>query len=139
MIKEIYYERIKKELLNNESNNKNDLYIYYNIGKLLNEVVNLYNEEILDMYATKLEKEINKKYNYRALYRFRKFYIIFSNPNLISAIPKLNWSICIELLSLKDIENIIYYTNLVIQNNLTKRSLHKIIKLRKYKNNKDIM
>ena len=61
-----YYNKIKNELKNNEINskvknysiNKSDLNTYYNIGKILSEA--------------------GKRYNYKTLYRMRKFYKLFS-------------------------------------------------------------
>lgn len=61
-----YYNKIKNELINNEINkkvknysiNKSDLNTYYNIGKILSET--------------------GKRYNYKTLYRMRKFYKLFS-------------------------------------------------------------
>lgn len=38
-------------------------------------------KNIINNYSEKLMIEVGKKYNYRTLYRMRKFYELFSNEN----------------------------------------------------------
>lgn len=71
--------------------------------------------------------EVGKKYNERTLYRMRKFYEIFKNEKLTPLVSKLSWSHYIQLLSLKNIDEIIYYINVTINNNLNKRELQEKI------------
>ena len=76
-----YYEDIKKELINNEINrkvktysiNKNDLNVYYNVGKTLNEAGKHYGENIIKEYSKKLINELGKGYGVSNLRRFRQF------------------------------------------------------------------
>ena len=79
-----YYEDIKKELINNEINrkvktysiNKNDLNVYYNVGKTLNEAGKCYGESIIKEYSKKLTNELSKGYGVSNLRRFRQFYLM---------------------------------------------------------------
>lgn len=59
----------------------------------------------------------------RTLYRMRKFYEVFKNEKLTPLVSKLSWSHYIQLLSLKNEDEIIYYINTTINNNLNKREL----------------
>lgn len=69
-------------------------------------------------------KEVGTKYNERTLYRMRKFYELFKNEKLTPLVSKLSWSHYIQLLSLKDVDEIIYYyINATLYNNLNKRQL----------------
>ena len=76
--------------------------------------------------------EVGKKYNERTLYRMRKFYDAFKSEKLTPLVSKLNWSHYIQLLSLKNENEIIYYINATINNNLNKRELQKIINNHEY-------
>ena len=61
-----YYNEIKNELINNEiykrvkdySKNRNELSVYYNVGKLLSEAGKHYGEGIIKEYSRKLTIEI---------------------------------------------------------------------------------
>ena len=112
-----YYDQIKGLFISNEiykrvkdySKNKNNLETYYNVdkliieaqggekraksGKLLQEAGKAYGKNIIKQYSEKLMIEVGKKYNYRTLYRMRKFYEIFSNEKLTIMWSKLTWSI----------------------------------------------
>lgn len=72
--------------------------------------------------------EVGKKYNYRTLYRMRKFYEIFSNGKLTTMWSKLSWRHYREVLSLKNTNEIIYYLNECEDKNSTQRQLHELIK-----------
>src|SRR5574344_572111 len=109
-----YYNEIREELINNEtykrvkdySKNRSDLDTYYKVGKLLSEAGKHYGEGIIKEYSKKLTNELGKKYSYRSLFRFRKFYILFVNLK-VSALPtQLTWSHIVELLILKDLDEI---------------------------------
>ena len=76
--------------------------------------------------------EVEKKYNERTLYRMRKFYEVFSNPKLTPLVSKLSWSHYIQLLSLKNHNEIIYYIDITLNNNLNKRELQEKIKNNEY-------
>lgn len=76
--------------------------------------------------------EVGKKYNYRTLYRMRKFFEIFSSEKLTALLSKLSWTYFSEVLSLKNKDEILYYLNECINKALTTRQLHKLIKSNEY-------
>ena len=104
-----YYTKIKTKLIDNEiyekvkdySKERNRVITYYEVGKLLYEAGSIYGEHIIGKYAEKLENDVKRTYNYRTLYRMRKFYTIFSNEILTPMVSKLSWSHYIQLISLK--------------------------------------
>lgn len=135
-----YYDEIKTKLINNEiyskakdySKERNRVITYYEIGKLLYEAGSKYGDNIIEKYSTRLMVEVGRKYNYRTLYRMRKLYNVFSNEKLTPLVSKLSWTHYLQLLSLKDINQIIYYVNISISQNLSKRQLQEKIKSKEY-------
>ena len=83
--------------------------------RLLYEASSIYGKNIIKQYSEKLMVEVGKKYNERTLYRMRKFYEVFKSEKLRSHY--------ILLLSLKNEDEIIYYINITINNNLNKRGI----------------
>lgn len=132
-----YYNEIKKELINNEINkqvknyskNKYELQKYYNVGRLLLEAGNKYGESIIKEYSRKLMEELGKKYSIRYLFDIRKLYL-FSKVHPLDA--QLTISHYRLLFPLNNDNEIDYYINQVIERNLSKRQLEKIIKLKEY-------
>ena len=133
-----YYEDIKKELINNEINrkvkthsiNKSDLTTYYNVGKTLSEAGKCYGESIIKEYSKKLTNELGKGYGVSNLKRFRQFYLMIEKGATLSHL--LTWSHYVELLTIKDINKLIYYINITISQNLSKRELRNKIKNKEY-------
>lgn len=125
-MKNNYYNKIKKELLNNEiyikvkdySKNRNELSTYYNVGKLLIEAQGgedraKYGDGLIKEYSLKLSKEIGRKYNITTLKRMRQFYLIIGKGATLW--HQLSWSHYRELLPLKDINEINYYVKITIE------------------------
>ena len=119
-----YYEEIKNELIDNEiykkakdySKNKRDLNTYYNVGKLLIEAQGgeeraKYGNKIIKEYSERLTKELGKGYTFTALSRMRQFYLLCQN--IAQPAQQLSWSHYQVLLSLKNIDEIKYYINLL--------------------------
>ena len=135
-----YYNEIKTQILNNEitkrvkdySKNKSDLITYYNVGKLLSEAGKHYGEGIIKEYSEKLSKELNKKYELRTLYRIRQFYYFIEIQKMTPLVTQLTWSHYILLMSLKNKEEINYYIDMTLKNNLSKRQLQECIKNKEY-------
>ena len=135
-----YYEEIKSRLIDNEiyskvkdySKERNKVITYFEIGRLLNEVGSVYGENVIGKYSKKLQVEVGKKYNNRTLRRMRQFYRIFSNEKWSAMPTKLTWSHYTEMLVLEDINEINYYVNISIHQNLTYRQLHDKIKSNEY-------
>ena len=133
-----YYENIKTEILNNEitkkvkdySKNKSDLTTYYNVGKLLSEAGKKYGEGIINEYSKKLTLELGKGYNVTNLKRYRQFYMLIQKGAPMA--HQLSWSQYVELLSIKDMPKVVFYINLCIKQNLTKRQLRERIKSKEY-------
>ncbi len=135
-----YYNKIKNELINNElykkvkdySKNRSDLTTYYNVGKLLNDAGKHYGKSVIKNYSYRLKKEVGKKYNERTLRRMRQFYELFKNEKWSALPTELSWSHYSELLKLKDSNEINYYIDLSINQNLSYRELGKRIKNKEY-------
>ena len=131
-----YYIELKEKALKVEiydrakdyAKDKNKVSAYFEMGELLSKAGKEYGKNIINNYSEKLMIEVGKKYNYRTLYRMRKFYEIFSNGKLTTMWSKLSWSHYREVLSLKNINDIIYYLNECENKNLTQRQLHELIK-----------
>ena len=132
-----YYNEIKTELINNEitkkvknySINKSDLTTYYNVGKLLAEAGKHYGEGIIKEYSEKLTADLNKKYSYRSLNYMMKFYEL---QKMQSVTANLSWGHWIELLSIKNINEMKYYINQAEKLFLTTRELRQKIKNNEY-------
>ena len=137
-----YYDKIKKELIDNElfkkakdySKNKSDLEHYYNVGKLLIEAQGgearaKYGDGLIREYSKKLTIDLGKGYSTRNLKLMRKYYL-FQKGQTLSAL--LSWSHYIELLSLHDINEINYYIDITSNQNLSVRELREKIKNEKY-------
>lgn len=133
-----YYEEIKNEFINNEINkkvknyliNRKDLETRYNVGKLLSEAGKKYGEGIINEYSKKLTLELGKGYNVTNLKRYRQFYMLIQKGAPMA--HQLSWSQYVELLSIKDMPKVVFYINLCIKQNLTKRQLREWIKSKEY-------
>ena len=150
MKEKYYYNEIKTKPIDNEvykkvkdySKNRNELNTYYEVGKLLIEAQGgedraKYGDELIKEYSKRLINEVGKKYNERTLRRIRQFYLVFNNE-IWSALPtELTWSHYCELLSLKNINEINYYIDIAINQNLAYRELSKRIKNKEYQRLED--
>ena len=138
-----YYNEIKTKLIDNEvykkvkdySKNKNELNTYYEVGKLLIEAQGgenraKYGDELIKEFSKRLINEVGKKYNYKTLLKIRKFYLFSEKVATLSR--QLTWSHYVELLSLKDVNEINYYINITEEYNLGVRELREKIKNREY-------
>ena len=142
-IEEKYYDQIKDYLIRNEINhrikdyskNKGDLDTYYNIGKLLIEAQGgekraKYGDGLIKEYSIRLTRELGIGYSTRSLKKMRKFYLYIQKGTQLATL--LSWSHYIELLSLSNIDEINYYINIVIKQNLSRNDLRNKIKLKEY-------
>ena len=135
-----YYDEIKEKLLKNEvyakvkdySKERNKVLTYFEVGKLLSDAGKEYGNDIIGKYAEKLVNEVGKKYNRSTLFRMKQFYNTFSNEKVAPMVRQLNWTRCLILIPLKDINVIYYYSKQVILKNLTKSELESLIKSREY-------
>lgn len=141
-----YYEQIKGLFISNEiykkvkdySKNKSDIETYFNVGKLIVEAQGgnkraKYGDSLIKDYSEKLIKELkDKKYSYRNLMSMRKFYLLFHNEKVNALRSQLSWSHYRVLLSLKEYEEIKYYINIAIKENLSYRELNSRVKNDEY-------
>ena len=135
-----YYNEIKNKIIDNEiyskvkdySKERHRVITYYEIGKLLDEAGNKYGDNIISTYSNKLVVEFGKKYNERTLRRIRQSYRMFKNDKWSPLATKLSWSHYSELLSIKEENELIYYINITLERNLSKRELRERIKNKEY-------
>ena len=135
-----YYDEIKNELVNDEiykkvkdySKNKHDLSTYYNVGRLLSEAGKSYGDGIIKEYSRRLTIELGKKYDVRTLRRIRQFYLFFKKQKWSPMATELTWSHYVELISLKNIDEIKYYIDISISQNLSRNELRNRIKSKEY-------
>ena len=135
-----YYNEIKNKLIDNElysrtkdySKEKNKVITYFEIGKLLNEAGGKYGDKIIDEYSKKLVVEVGKKYNRRTLFRMKQFYNMFSDEKVSQLATQLSWSHYIELLPLKNIDEIMYYISICKERHIGRDLLREKIRNNEY-------
>ena len=135
-----YYNEIKSKLIDDEtyskvkdySKERHKVITYFEIGKLLNEAGGKYGDNIIDEYSRKLVIEVGKKYNRRTLFRMKQFYNIFIDEKVSQLATQLSWSHYVELLPLKNIDEIKYYINICKEQNIGRDSLREKIRNNEY-------
>ena len=135
-----YYNEIKNKLIDNEiyskvkdySKERHKVIIYFEIGKLLNDAGGKYGDNIIDEYSKKLVVEVGKKYNRRTLFRMKQFYSMFSDEKVSQLATQLSWSHYVELLPLKNIDEIRYYINICREQNIGRDLLREKIRNNEY-------
>ena len=141
-----YYEMIKETLIKNEvykkvkdySKNRSDLNTYFEVGRLIVEAQGgearaKYGNKLIKKYSLKLTKELGRGYTYTNLSRMRQFYLLSLKVAAVRQLSgHLTWTHYRILLSIKDINEIKYYVNIAISNNLSSRELEKCIKSNEY-------
>ena len=138
-----YYDEIKNKLIDNEvykrvkdySKNRNDLSTYYEVGKLLilaqgGEDRAKYGDALIKEYSERLKYDINIKYNFTTLKRMRQFYLMIEKGATLW--HQLSWSHYRELLPIKNIDEVNYYTFITKKYNLSVRELREKIKNKEY-------
>ena len=138
-----YYNEIKNKLIDNEvykrvkdySKNRNDLNTYYEVGKLLIEAQGgeeraKYGDRLIKEYSERLYNELGKKYDITTLKRYRQFYLEIEKGAALR--HQLSWTHYRELLTLDNINELNYYVEITIEQNLSYRQLREKIKTREY-------
>ena len=110
--------------------NKSKLETYYNIGKELSEAGKHYGEGIVKKYAIELTNEFGTNYGVTNLKYMRQFYNFVKKGHPLG--DQLSWTHYKILLPLKDVNEIKFYIDLTIRNNLSKRALAEKIKSDEY-------
>lgn len=135
-----YYNEIKNRLIDNEiyskvkdySKERYKVITYFEIGKLLTEAGGKYGDNVIDEYSQKLVVEVGKKYNRRTLFRMKQFYNMFSDEKVSQLATQLSWSHYVELLPVKNIDEIRYYINICRERNIGRDLLRKKIRNNEY-------
>ena len=138
-----YYNEIKNKLIDNEvykrvkdySKNRNDLNTYYEVGKLLIEAQGgeeraKYGDRLIKEYSERLYDELGKKYDITTLKRYRQFYLKIEKGAALR--HQLSWTHYRELLTLDNINELNYYVEITIEQNLSYRQLREKIKTKEY-------
>ena len=137
-MEENYLESIRSYIISEQartivrdySANKSKLETIYNIGKELSEAGKHYGEGIVKKYAKELTKEFGKGYGTTELRKMRAFYYIVQKCAPLGRV--LTWSHYKLLLPLKNLDEIKFYIDLTIRDNLSKRALADRIKSNEY-------
>lgn len=135
-----YYDEIKNKLLKSEiydkvkdySKDLNKVQVYFETGKLLREAGKEYGKNIIKQYSEKLMVEVGKKYNERNLRYMRQFYEMIIKTKWNTMCSKLSWSHYRQVLSLNNVNEIIFYLSESETKNLTQRQLNEAIKQNLY-------
>ena len=138
-----YYNEIKNKLIDNEvykrvkdySKNRNDLNTYYEVGKLLIEAQGgeeraKYGDRLIKEYSERLYNELGKKYDITTLKRYRQFYLKIEKGAALR--HQLSWTHYRELLTLDNVNELNYYVEITIEQNLSYRQLREKIKNKEY-------
>ena len=140
-MEENYLENIRSYIISEQartivrdySANKSKLETYYKIGKELAEAGKHYGEGIIKKYSVDLKNEFWKSYGFTNLNYMRQFYnFVLTFPNFQPVVGNLTWTHILILLPLKNLDEIKFYINLAIRDNLSKRALADRIKLNEY-------
>ena len=121
-----YYYEIKNKIIDDEiyskvkdySKERHKVLTYFEIGRLLTEAGGKYGDNIINEYSKKLVIEVGKKYNKRTLFRMKQFYNMFGDKKVSQLATQLSWSHYVELLPLKNINEIRYYINICREQNI---------------------
>lgn len=138
---DIVFKDLKKEICNAKNKTYsliNTILIEanFNIGKYLFNLLNKYKDisygnKIIKEVSKKLEKEFGKGYSYRNLYLCLSFYKTY---NILQTVPaKLSWSHIVELISIKNKEERVFYEKEAINESWSYRELKRQIKSNLYK------
>ena len=137
------YKEIKNELIQSAIDkkidiyftNKNELTHYYNVGKMIvdaqgGEERAKYGDGLIKKISKRLLQDGNKGFSMQNLKNMRRFYLVFSKRQAVPV--QISWSHCVELLILNDINEINYYIDVCISQNIGYRKLHALIKSKEY-------
>lgn len=133
-----YLDHIRNEIITTEAkvivreykNNLDKLTKNYNIGKELTLAGKHYGEGIVKKYANILTKEFGKGYKAAELRKMRAFYVLIQKCGALHR--TLSWNHYLKLLPLNEINELNYYINITIRDNLSYRNLSLRIKSDEY-------
>ena len=138
-----YYNEIKNVLIRNVaykkvkdySKNKGDLMSYFEVGRLIVEAQGgedkaKYGNKLIKEYSQKLTADLGKGYDVTNLRHMRAFFLKFRKQDALR--PELSWTHYRTLLPLKSENEIKYYVDIIITQNLSYRELKNRIKSHEY-------
>ncbi len=137
-MKDNYLENIRNEIINGNAKviaknyqiNNVKLTMNYNIGKELAEAGKHYGEGIVKKYAKELTNEFGTNYGITNLKYMRLFYSFIKKGHAMH--DELSWNHYKILISLKNDNEINYYINISIRDNLSYRKLAERIRSDEY-------
>ena len=142
-LEENIYGEIKKELIQSAIDKKVDIYFtnrnelthYYNVGKMIvdaqgGEERAKYGDGLIKKISNKLTNDLGKGFDFTTIKRMRQFYLIMKKGAPLA--HQLSWSHYMELLPIKDINEINYYINISINQKLSRNKLREKIKNKEY-------
>ena len=135
-----YYNEIKDKIIKSEmydkvkdySKDRHKVGVYFEIGEILSKAGKEYGKNIIRQYSKKLMAEVGAKYTERNLRYMRQLYEMIVKVKWNTMCSKLCWSHYREVLSIKDINEAMYYLNECEIRNLSQRQLHDMIKQNYY-------
>lgn len=138
--KEQHYNQIRDAIIKHEVYQKvkdyskeiERVHTYFEIGRLVFAAGSIYGNNTINEFSKRLINEFGITYSYRNLVNYRKFYSIFKNEKLNALRSKLSWTHYRELIKLKNIDEIIYYIELCINQHLSYRKLSDRIRDNEY-------
>ncbi len=132
------YLQIEEKLLNHEiyqnikdySKAKEKMRTYLEVGRLISDVEPKYGKGVMIEFSKRLSTNLNKKYSISLLYKIKQFYSIIQKVPTLSG--KLTWSHWYEMISINDIDKIVYYVHQCEVKHIDVRGLRSIIKSKEY-------
>ena len=134
-IKNELVQSVIDKKINNYFTNRNELTHYYNVGKMIVEAQGgesraKYGDSLIKKISNKLTNDLGKGFDFTTIKRMRQFYLIMKKGAPLA--HQLSWSHYMELLPIKDINEISYYINISINQKLSRNKLREKIKNKEY-------
>lgn len=130
-----YYEKINEMIINSKDNvirniNHEMVELYYDIGKTINELINIYHlensqNEIIKEFSKKLTYKFGQGYSVPSLKKMKKFYQVFSGGSTLW--NQLSWSHNRIIMNINDKKRRNFYLEECIKSNWSVRQLERQI------------
>ena len=131
-----YYKKINKMIIKSKTNIKRNINyemveLYYNIGYLVNEVIDKYNlqasqNEIIKSFSDKLTKQYGKGFGTSNLKLMKKFYLVY-NKTGYTVCNQLSWSHNRLIMNIENSKKRNFYLEECIKSNWSVRQLERQI------------
>lgn len=130
-----YYEKINQMIINSKTNiirniNHEMVELYYNIGQVINELIDEYNleksqNEIIKSFSNKLTKQFGQGFSVPSLKKMKKFYQVFNGGSTLW--NQLSWSHNRLIMNIDDDKRRNFYLEECIKSNWSVRQLERQI------------